>query len=78
MKTKTFNAIKKNERTNATKTVTLNVSGVSQGQWSTFILELNLMKKAWKSYGVDVDLKTRSLKRIISQGTNFDQFNNKI
>jgi|TARA_R100001443_G_scaffold70657_1_gene78975 hypothetical protein len=78
MKTKTFNAIKKNERTNATKTVTLNVSGVSQGQWSTFILELNLMKKAWKSYGVDVDLKARSLKRIISQGTNFDQFNNKI
>lgn len=78
MKTKTFNSIKKNERTNATKTVTLNVSGVSQGQWSTFILELNLMKKAWKSYGVDVDLKTRSLKRIISQGTNFDQFNNKI
>jgi len=78
MKTKTFNSIKKNERTNATKTVTLNVSGVSQGQWSTFVLELNLMKKAWKSYGVDVDLKTRSLKRIISQGTNFDQFNNKI
>ena len=78
MKTKTFNSIKKNERTNATKTVTLNVSGVSQGQWSTFILELNLMKKAWKSYGVDVDLKARSLKRIISQGTNFDQFNNKI
>tara|TARA_R100001594_G_scaffold31887_1_gene59340 strand:+ start:574 stop:810 length:237 start_codon:yes stop_codon:yes gene_type:complete len=78
MKTKTFNSIKKNERTNATKTVTLNVSGVSQGQWSTFVLELNLMKKAWKSYGVDVDLKARSLKRIISQGTNFDQFNNKI
>ena len=60
------------------KTVTLNVDGISQGQWSTFLLELNLMKKAWKSYGVDVDLKGRSLKRIISQGTNFDQFNNKI
>ena len=47
------------------KTVTLNVEGISQGQWSTFILELNLMKKAWKSYGVDVQLKTHSLKRII-------------
>jgi len=36
------------------------------------------MKKAWKPYGVDINLKTRSLQRIISQGTNFDQFNNKI
>ena len=26
------------------KTVTLNVKGISQGQWSTFLLELNLMK----------------------------------
>ena len=52
------------------KTVTLNVEGISQGQWSTFILELNLMKKAWKSYGVDVQLKTHSLKRIIEKGTS--------
>ncbi len=27
------------------KTVTINVEGISQGQWSTFLLELNLMKK---------------------------------
>ena len=52
------------------KTVTLNVNGISQGQWSTFILELNLMKKAWKPYGVNVELKTHSLKRIIEKGTN--------
>ena len=52
------------------KTITLNVNGASQGQWSTFVLELNLMKKAWKSYGVKVDLKTHSLKRIIAQGTS--------
>ena len=52
------------------KTVTLNVEGISQGQWSTFLLELNLMKKAWKSYGVNVDLKAHSIKRIIAQGTS--------
>mgnify|MGYP006406459173 CR=1 FL=1 len=52
------------------KTVTLNVEGISQGQWSTFLLELNLMKKAWRSYGVKVDLKTHSLNRIIEQGTS--------
>jgi len=52
------------------KTVTLNVEGISQSQWSTFVLELNLMKKAWKSYGVEVELKTPSLEKIISQGTS--------
>ena len=51
------------------KTVTLNVGGISQGQWSTFLLELNLMKKAWKPYGVTVDLKANRLKSIIEKGT---------
>jgi len=52
------------------KTITLNVKGTSQSQWSTFILELNLMKKAWKRYGVEVDLKAPSINKIISQGTS--------
>ena len=52
------------------KTITLNVEGISQNQWSTFVLELNLMKKAWRSYGVQVELKTPNLNKIISQGTN--------
>ena len=52
------------------KTVTLNVKGISQGQWSSFLLELNLMKKAWLPYGVEVDLKAHSIKRIIAQGTS--------
>ena len=52
------------------KTVTLNVKNISQGQWSSFLLELNLMKKAWKPYGVDVELKAHSIKRIIAQGTS--------
>jgi len=52
------------------KTVTINVEGISQGQWSTFILELNLMKKAWKPYGVNVELKAHSIKKIIEKGTS--------
>ena len=28
------------------------------------------MKKAWKPYGVNVELKAHSIKRIIAQGTN--------
>ena len=52
------------------KTITLKVEGISQSQWSTFVLELNLMKKAWKRYGVEVELKTPSINKIISQGTS--------
>ena len=51
------------------KTITINVEGASQNQWSTFLLELNLMKKAWKSYGVRVELKTPNINKIIAQGT---------
>ena len=51
------------------KTVTLNVNGISQSQWSTFILELNLMKKAWRPYGVNVELKAKRIKSIIELGT---------
>ena len=51
------------------KTVTLNVNGISQSQWSTFILELNLMKKAWRPYGVDVEFKAKIIKSIIELGT---------
>ena len=52
------------------KTVTINVEGISQGQWSAFLLELNLMKKAWKPFGVDVQLKAHSIKKIIEKGTS--------
>ena len=52
------------------KTVTINVSGATQGQWSTFLLELNLMKKAWRSYGVNAELKAKSIKKIITLGTS--------
>ena len=52
------------------KTVTINVTGASQNQWSTFLLELNLMKKAWRSYGVDAELKAKNIKKIITLGTN--------
>ena len=52
------------------KTVTINVEGASQSQWSTFLLELNLMKKAWKRYGVNATLKAPSLKKIITLGTS--------
>ena len=60
------------------KTVTINVSGASQSQWSTFLLELNLMKKAWKSYGVNAELKAHSINKIIALGTSHGEINRRL
>ena len=51
------------------KKVTLSAKGASIKQWSDLILELNLMKKAWRSYGVTLDIQAPGLKKIISWGT---------
>ena len=53
-----------------TRKVTISSDNITPKQWSVLLLELNIMKRMWKSYGVNVDLKTHSLKRIIAQGTN--------
>jgi len=60
------------------KTVTINVEGASQNQWSTFLLELNLMKKAWKRYGVTAELKASSINKIINLGTTVGEANKKL
>ena len=51
------------------KKVTLSAKGASIKQWADLILELNLMKKAWRSYGVIIDIQAPQLKKIISWGT---------
>ena len=51
------------------KKATIVAKGASIKQWSDLILELNLMKKAWRSYGVTLDIQTPGIKKIISWGT---------
>ena len=51
------------------KKATISVKGASVKQWSDLILELNLMKKAWRSYGVTLDIQTPGIKKIVSWGT---------
>jgi len=51
------------------KKVTVTAKGASVKQWSDLILELNLMKKAWRSYGVTLDIQASGITRIISWGT---------
>ena len=51
------------------KIITIKVDGAAQGQWSSLLLELNLMKKAWKSYGVNINMKAPGLKNVLTHGT---------
>ena len=51
------------------KIITIKVNGAAQGQWSHLLLELNLMKKAWKPYGVDMTMRASGLKSVLNHGT---------
>ena len=50
------------------KKITLNVEGITPKQWTNFVLELNIMKKAWRSYGVDVKMLGPGIKKIVEWG----------
>ena len=52
------------------KTITIKTNEISQRQYSTLLLELNIMKKQWRSYGVNIQLSAPSLKKIIALGTS--------
>ena len=48
--------------------ITLTTNAISQRQWSTLILELNSMSKAWKRFGVDIKVNAVNAERIIKWG----------
>ena len=58
------------------KIMTIKVNGAAQGQWSSLLLELNLMKQAWKSYGVDINIKASGLKNVLTHGTRVNDGSN--
>jgi len=51
------------------KVITIKTNDISQRQYSTLLLELNIMKQAWKSYGVDINIKAPGLKSILNHET---------
>ena len=51
------------------KIITIKPKGISQKQWAILLIELNIMKKAWKPYGVDIQMNAPGLKRIVEWGT---------
>ena len=51
------------------KKVTITSNNITSKQWSNLLLELNLIKKAWKPYGVDLQISAPGIKNIIKWGT---------
>ena len=51
------------------KKATIVAKGASIKQWADLILELNLMKKSWHRYGVNINIQGPEIKKIISWGT---------
>ena len=56
------------------KIITMKVNGANQGQWSNLLLELNLIRKAWKTYGVDMSLKAPGIRSVIEWGTRVNDY----
>tara|TARA_R110002020_G_scaffold50268_2_gene142204 strand:- start:569 stop:748 length:180 start_codon:yes stop_codon:yes gene_type:complete len=54
------------------KKLTISSKNISQKQWTNLILELNLIKTAWKPYA-NLELQAPGIKKIIAFGTrNYD------
>ena len=51
------------------KIIKIKPKGISNKQYSIFLLELNIMKKAWKPYGGDVVISAPRFNKIITWGT---------
>ena len=50
------------------KEVHIEVSSISQKQWVNFLIELNLMKSAWRRFGPQMNIKAKNFDRIIKWG----------
>ena len=48
--------------------ITLNITGETKKQYSTLVLELNNMSKAWRKYGVIIKINSPSSNKIIRWG----------
>jgi hypothetical protein len=50
------------------KEIIITSSNITTKQWSSLVIELNLIAKAWKPYAT-LELKTPGLKKILGWGT---------
>ena len=50
------------------KEVHIKVSNISPKQWANFLIELNLVKCAWKRFGPEINIKAKDFDKIIKWG----------
>ena len=50
------------------KEVYLKISNISPKQWTSLLIELNLVKSAWRRFGPDIKIKARNFDKIIKWG----------
>ena len=48
--------------------IKIEVTNITPKQWANFIIELNLMKEAWKSFGPQINITTPNFDKIIRWG----------
>jgi hypothetical protein len=51
-----------------TRKVTIIGKKITPKQWSSLILELNLMKQSWRPFA-DIEIQGSNIKKIITNGT---------
>jgi len=50
------------------KEVNIKVSNISNKQWASLLLELNLVKSSWKRFGPDLNIKARNFNQVVRWG----------
>jgi len=50
------------------KEVHIKVSNISQKQWASLLLELNLVRSSWRRFGPDISIKARNFDKIVRWG----------
>jgi len=55
------------------KKVIITSKDITPKQWSNLLLELNLIRKAWKPYAT-LNLQAHSIKKIIANGTKVNTY----
>ena len=50
------------------KEVHLKISNISPKQWTSLLIELNLVKSAWRRFGPEIKIKAKNFDKIIKWG----------
>jgi len=50
------------------KEINIKIKNISPKQWANFLIELNLMKTAWKRFGLAIEIKAKNFDKIIRWG----------